>query len=69
MIRYPIVYLRGIAMPKDPVCGNYVSKDTPYKRDMEGQTYYFCGAECADEFEVNYEENLEIEEERAGTGE
>jgi YHS domain-containing protein len=53
-------------MPKDPVCGNYVSKDTPYKRDMEGLTYYFCGAECADEFEVNYEEYLEIEEERAG---
>lgn len=56
-------------MPKDPVCGNYVSRDTPYKRDMEGRTYCFCSLECAEEFEFNYEDYLEIEEEQAGTEE
>ena len=53
-------------MPKDPVCGNYVSKDTPFKHEMEGRTYFFCSSECAEEFEINYEEYLEVEEERAG---
>jgi coenzyme F420 hydrogenase subunit beta len=56
-------------MPKDPVCANYVSKDTPYKQELEGRTYYFCSSECAGEFEQNYEDYLEIEEEIAGTGE
>ena len=54
-------------MPKDPVCGNYVSKDTPYKSETEEETYYFCSAECAEEFEYNSEEYLEIEEEQART--
>jgi YHS domain-containing protein len=56
-------------MPKDPVCSNYVSKDTPYKKEMEGQTYYFCSSECADEFEENYEDYLEVEEETRHIGE
>lgn len=56
-------------MPKDAVCGNYVSTDTPFKRDMEGQTYWFCSSECAEEFEYNYEDYLEIEEEQVGNEE
>lgn len=56
-------------MPKDPVCGNYVDKDTPYKYDLEGRTYYFCSAECAEEFEYNTEEYLAEEEEQAHIGE
>ncbi len=56
-------------MPKDPVCSNYVSKDTPYRTEMEGRTYYFCSSECADEFEENSEDYLEIEEEARHIGE
>ncbi|NLN77224.1 MAG: YHS domain-containing protein [Armatimonadetes bacterium] len=51
-------------MPRDPVCGNYVDGDTPYKYELEGRTYYFCGTDCADEFEINYEEYIEVEEQR-----
>jgi len=54
-------------MPKDPVCGNYVSKDTPYKYDADDQTYYFCSAECAEEFEHNAEDYMDIEQEEART--
>lgn len=52
-------------MPRDPVCGNYVDADTAYKREMEGVTHHFCSADCADEFEVNYEEYLDVEEQRS----
>ncbi len=56
-------------MPKDPVCVNYVSKDTPYKQELEGTTYYFCSAECVAEFQENYEDYLEVEEEMRHIGE
>ncbi|MCE5323060.1 YHS domain-containing protein [bacterium] len=52
-------------MPKDPVCGQYVSADTPYKSEYEGEIYYFCSAVCEEEFDCNSEEYIFIEEPRA----
>ncbi|MCE5313587.1 MAG: YHS domain-containing protein [Armatimonadota bacterium] len=52
-------------MPKDPVCGQYVSVGTPYKCEYEGEMYYFCSAACAEEFDINSEDYIMIEEPRA----
>ena len=55
----------GPAMPKDPVCKNYVDVNTPFKEDMEGQTFYFCGEDCLEEFQENIDDYLTpAEEER-----
>ena len=43
-------------MPRDPVCGNVVDSNTPFKEDLEGQTYYFCSEDCQEEFDVNTED-------------
>lgn len=43
-------------MPRDPVCGMEVKKDTPYKLEMDGMIYYFCSEECADEFVYDIDE-------------
>ncbi len=37
-------------MVKDPVCNMQVDKDTKYKSDKDGKTYYFCSKECKEEF-------------------
>ena len=50
-------------MPKDPVCNNYVASNTPYKEDVEGQTFYFCTQDCMDEFIENIDDYLTIKEE------
>jgi YHS domain-containing protein len=38
-------------MVQDPVCKTYVPMREAEKRVIDGKTYYFCGRECADEFE------------------
>jgi YHS domain-containing protein len=31
---------------KDPVCGTYVAESTPFRRQVSGQTYYYCSSAC-----------------------
>lgn len=31
---------------KDPVCGTYVSESTALKRQVGGQTFYYCSEAC-----------------------
>lgn len=31
---------------KDPVCGTYVAQSTPHRRDIGGQTFYYCSEAC-----------------------
>lgn len=50
-------------MPKDPVCSSYVGADTPFKEDLEGETFYFCSQDCLDEFFENYDDYLTVKEE------
>jgi Cu+-exporting ATPase len=38
-------------MPKDPVCGMEVDKETAIKRKIGDRTYYFCSQQCADVYE------------------
>jgi Cu+-exporting ATPase len=38
-------------MPKDPVCGMEVDKETSIKRKIGDRTYYFCSQQCADVYE------------------
>ncbi|HLE76008.1 MAG TPA: heavy metal translocating P-type ATPase [Candidatus Bathyarchaeia archaeon] len=38
-------------MPKDPVCGMEVDKETGIKRKIGDRTYYFCSQSCADVYE------------------
>ena len=38
-------------MPKDPVCGMEVDKETSIKRKIGDRTYYFCSQSCADVYE------------------
>lgn len=50
-------------MPKDPVCGHYVDKSTPYQREYGGAMYYFCCADCMEEYAYALEYNEELDEE------
>lgn len=47
------------AMPKDPVCGRYVDKTTPFQQEHDGTTYYFCCLDCMEEYEYGME-TLEV---------
>jgi hypothetical protein len=31
---------------KDPVCGTYVAESTPFRRQMNGRTVYYCSGAC-----------------------
>jgi YHS domain-containing protein len=35
---------------KDPVCGTFVATATSLNRVVDGETFYFCSAECRDRF-------------------
>jgi YHS domain-containing protein len=50
-------------MPKDPVCGHYVDKSTPYKQEHDGETYYFCCLDCMEEYEYGVETMDEVGDE------
>jgi Cu+-exporting ATPase len=39
-------------MPKDPVCGMEVDKETAIKRKIGDRWYYFCSQQCADIYEA-----------------
>lgn len=38
---------------KDPVCGMEVEKNTSFKSNHDGKTYYFCNPNCQKEFMLN----------------
>lgn len=40
----------GGEMAEDPVCHTYIPKSTAIQRQFSGETYYFCGKECADAY-------------------
>jgi YHS domain-containing protein len=46
-------------MAIDPVCGMEVDeKSAKDKMTYQGQTYYFCGTDCKEEFEASPEDYL-----------
>jgi len=38
---------------QDPVCGTFVPGSSDWNRKVDGQTVYFCSAECRDRFLVS----------------
>lgn len=50
-------------MPRDPVCGHYVDKSTPFKQEYEGDTYYFCCLDCMEEYEFEFDNCEAVDEE------
>ena len=36
----------GSELHKDPVCGTYVAESTAYRRQIGGQTFYYCSDAC-----------------------
>lgn len=55
-------------MAIDPVCGMEVDEASVTDRaSHEGQTYYFCSADCKEEFETAPEEYLGGDELATGT--
>jgi YHS domain-containing protein len=43
-----------MAIVKDPVCGMTInSESAKARRDVKGQTYYFCSSECAASFDTD----------------
>ncbi len=38
---------------KDPVCGTFVPGTSNWTRNVDGQTLYFCSADCRDRFLVS----------------
>ena len=45
----PTVPLTG-ELKKDPVCGTYTSAATSIQQTVQGQTFYFCSAQCRDKY-------------------
>jgi YHS domain-containing protein len=37
-------------LKKDPVCGTFLAPSTAVRKTVNGETYYFCSAECRDKF-------------------
>lgn len=37
---------KGSELHKDPVCGTYVAESTAYRRQVGGQTFYYCSENC-----------------------
>jgi YHS domain-containing protein len=53
---YNKMLLRDVVMTIDPVCKMGVNeKKTIFKSEYKGKTYYFCSAQCKNEFEKNPE--------------
>ena len=47
-------------MEKDPVCGMRVDpKQTAFKSNFQGKTYYFCSAGCEKDFDKEPEKYIE----------
>lgn len=40
----------GEDLVEDPVCHTYVPLSQAYKKNIDGQTYYFCSKDCSDKF-------------------
>jgi YHS domain-containing protein len=40
----------GGDLVKDPVCGTFVSAQSPYSRSAAGKTHRFCSQACLDRF-------------------
>lgn len=38
------------ALKRDPVCGTFVAPSSALHKTVNGETYYFCSAECRDKF-------------------
>ncbi len=36
----------GSELHKDPVCGTYVAESTSFRRQIGGQTFYYCSDAC-----------------------
>ena len=55
-------------MTIDPVCGMEVDeKSVKDQSTFEGKTFYFCSADCREEFDEAPEEYVGEEERRTGT--
>ncbi len=37
-------------LKKDPVCGTYTAAATSIQQTVQGQTFYFCSAQCRDKY-------------------
>src|SRR5215467_10342684 len=37
---------KGNELHRDPVCGTYVAESTSYRRQVSGQTFYYCSESC-----------------------
>jgi YHS domain-containing protein len=42
--------LSGSELKRDPVCGTFVSPAVSLSRTLNGETLYFCSAECRDRY-------------------
>lgn len=38
---------------KDQICGMELDKNSTFKSDYRGKTYYFCSKSCKDAFDKN----------------
>lgn len=55
-------------MALDPVCGMEVDERSAKDRSsFQGRTYYFCSADCREEFDESPEDYTGEEETRTGT--
>lgn len=47
---YLKLWIKGVKMVKDPICGMDVREDQALKLTTGGKTYYFCSQRCLDKF-------------------
>ncbi len=48
--RQPTQPSYGGDLVKDPVCGTFVSIQSPYQKTVGGQAHHFCSQTCLDRF-------------------
>jgi len=44
---------------RDPVCGMRVDRNTPFRNEWNGRTFYFCSAGCKERFDTEPERYLD----------
>jgi YHS domain-containing protein len=50
--RQPVPGNFGCDLVKDPVCGTFVSVQSPFSKSTDGKTHHFCSQACLDRFAV-----------------
>jgi len=50
--RFPSSAVSGEDLVEDPVCHTYIPLSQAYRKEISGNTQYFCNKRCCDKYEA-----------------